>query len=72
VSDSVILPVTDEITVDGWGPYGFYSFHAMIDMNGNFNNPIMGPDPGDYISSEIVSWFSGIFPKQQLAWWTRY
>jgi hypothetical protein len=72
VSDSVILPVTDEITVNGWGPFSFYSLHALIDMNGNFNNPIMEPDPGDYISSEIISWFSGIFPKQQLTQWTRY
>jgi hypothetical protein len=71
-SESVTLPVTGEITVDGWGPFGFYSLHALIDMNGNFDLSSVGPDPGDYISSEIVSWLSGPFPKQQFTQWTQY
>ncbi len=71
-SKSIPLPVNGEITLDGWGPYGYYSFHAMIDMNGSFESTSVGPDTGDYISSAVVSWFSGIFPKQQLTLWTKY
>jgi hypothetical protein len=63
------LVTSGVISMDLWGPFGLYDFHAMIDMNGNFDSTGV-PDAEDYTFSITgIDWQGGFFPDQSIATW---
>ncbi len=60
------------ISVNAWGPDGWYDLYACIDMNDNM--AVTGaPDSGDYVASILdIEMTGGSFPYQTISSWSVY